>query len=229
MSDSKLKEFLKKTGTVAALPALLSCYAGLSGCGGHLKQQTQIVNLAPVSKEHNLTERLKGRVYILPAEASTGQEQYASVVSNSFARTISGYDKSLEVLSVSDFVNTLNEKDLSQKYSEMRKFYKKNQMFKKSDLEPLGKALEADYFVLLKVLDIKRGNSSRMSAFGLKLIQTQIISAVLDTEIWNTKGYKVFSATSDTTMATESIGENPISIEEAFGKASNGIVEKLPK
>jgi len=60
-------------------------------------------------------------------------------------------------------------------------------------------------------------------------LQTQVVSGMLGMEIWNTRsGQKVFSATSDVTIASEKIKEEPMSMEEAFDIAWYGIIKELP-
>jgi len=228
------------------------------GCSGSLEQQAQTVKVSPVSEEYRLTERIEGRIYILLAETSTGQEQHRSEVSDSLARALEkGYEKGyenskssltikflglgnkqdsenipnkrLEVLSFTDLVNKLNEKGICQRHAEMRKFYQENGMFRKSDLEFLAKEIGADYLVLPCLLDIKRWSQGRLSVVGMKFLQTQIVSGILAMEIWDTRtGHKVFSATSDVTLANERIKEEPIAMEEAFESAWLGIMKELP-
>jgi len=229
----------------------------LVGCSGALEQESQTVRVSPVSEEYKLTHRLEGRTYILLAETSTGQEQHRSTVSDSLARALKenwkelqeekGHidlpfldfdDKSyagtvrsdgLEVLSFTDLVNKLNEKDLCQKHADMMKFYEENGLFRKSDLQFLANEIGADYLVLPCLLDIKRWSQGRLSVFGTKFLNTQIVSGMLSMEIWETKtGRRVFSATSDITLASEKIKEEPMSMEEAFQKAWFGIMQQLP-
>jgi len=225
------------------------------GCSGALEQEAQTVRISPVSDEYKLAQKLEGRIYILLAETSTGQEQHRNTVSDSLARALKENWKELdhekdsipfldfngetrirpvcseklEVLSFTDLVNKLNEKELCQKHAEMMKFYEENGMFKKSDLEFLAKEVGADYLVLPCLLDIKRWSQGRLSVFGTKFLNTQIVSGMLGMEIWDTRtGRKVFSATADVTLACESIKEQPISMEEAFQKAWFGIMKELP-
>ena len=225
------------------------------GCSGALEQQSQTVRISPVSDEYKLAQKLEGKVYILLAETSTGQEQHRNTVSDSLARALKenwkeldhGKDlipfldfngesdvrpicsEKLDVLSFTDLVNKLNEKELCQKHAEMMKSYEENGMFKKSDLEFLAKEVGADYLVLPCLLDIKRWSQGRLSVFGTKFLNTQIVSGMLGMEIWDTRtGRKVFSATADVTLACESIKEKPISMEEAFQKAWLGIMKELP-
>jgi len=231
---------------------ILTVSFSLFGCSDPLKQQARTVRVAPVSEQYKLTERIQGKVYVLLAEASTGQEQHKYAVSDSLARAVKEYEKysgissfldfggkpdkeitfdeNLEVSSFTDLANKLNEKDISQRYSEMRDFYQRNGMFKKSDIEFLGKEIGANYLILPCLLDIRRWGTSRFSILGLKVINTQVIGVVVSMEIWDTKtGHKVFSATSDVTIASERIRENPISIDEAFENAWFGIIEQLPE
>lgn len=229
----------------------------LMGCSGALEQESQTVRVSPVSEEYKLTHRLEGRTYILLAETSTGQEQHRSTVSDSLARALrenwkelqeekahldlpfldfdsklytgTVYSEGLEVLSFTDLANKLNEKDLCQRHAEMMKFYEDNGMFRKSDLQFLATEIGADYLVLPCLLDIKRWSQGRLSVFGTKFLNTQIVSGMLGMEIWDTKtGRRVFSATSDITMASEKIAEEPMSMEEAFQKAWFGIMKELP-
>lgn len=245
---------LKPVFTVVLLGAVS---LSLMGCSGALEQESQTVRVSPVSEEYKLTHRLEGRTYILLAETSTGQEQHRSTVSDSLARALRenwkelqkeknhidlpffDFDNKLytgalssdglEVLSFTDLANKLNEKDLCPKYAEMMKFYQENGMFKRSDLQCLADDIGADYIVLPCLLDVKRWSQGRLSVFGTKFLNTQIVTGMLAMEIWDTRtGRKVFSATSDITMASERIKEEPMSMEEAFQKAWYGIMKQLP-
>jgi hypothetical protein len=228
------------------------------GCSGTIEQRAQTIRISPVSDEYKLTERLEGKTYILLAETSTGKEQHRTEVSDSLARSLmkgyqKGYENSkseltftflgfgikqdsenirnerLEVLSFTDLINKLNEKGISQRHAEMRKFYQENGMFRKSDLEFLAKEIGADYLVLPCLLNIERWSKGRFSVAGVKFLNTQIVSGILGMEIWDTrKGHKVFSATSDVTLANERIKEEPIAMEAAFESAWLGIMKELP-
>ena len=237
---------------------LLVVSLSFAGCSGTFEQRTQTIKISPVSDEYKLAKRLEGKTYILLAETSTGKEQHRTEVSDSLARSLKkgyqkGYENSkseltftflglgnkqgsenianerLEVLSFTDLINKLNEKDLSQQHAEMRKFYQENSMFRKSDLEFMAKEIEADYIVLPCLLDIQRWSKGRLSVGGVKFLNTQIVSGILGMEIWDTRtGHKVFSATSDVTLANERIKEEPISMEQAFESAWVGIMKELP-
>ena len=234
---------------------ILATALSLSGCSTKLQQQAQTVRVSPVSEEYKLNQKLEGKTYVLLAETSTGQEQHRYSVSDSLARalkedlhystepvtfTLLDFGNKpeidcniptdeLEVLSFTDLTNTLNEKGLCQKHADMKRFYQENGMFRKSDLEFMANEIGADYFILPCLLDIKRWSAGRLSVVGVKLFNTQITSGILSMEIWDTrKGHKVFSATSDVTIANESIKEKPIAMEEAFERAWLGIMRELP-
>lgn len=135
----------------------------------------------------------------------------------------------LEVMSFTDLTNKLNEKDLAFKHAEMKKFYQQNGMFKRSDLEFLANEIDAQYLILPCLLDIRRWSKGRFSVGGVKFLNTHIVSGMLGMEIWDTRaGRKVFSATSDITLASEKIKEEPISMEDAFKRAWHGIMKELP-
>jgi hypothetical protein len=138
-------------------------------------------------------------------------------------------NEGLEVFSFTDLTNKLNEKDLCQKHAEMKKFYQQNGMFRKSDLQFLASEIGADYIVLPCLLDVKRWSKGRFSVGGVRFLQTHVVSGMLGLEIWDTRtGRKVFSATSDITLATEKVKEEPMPIEEAFMRAWYGIMKELP-
>ena len=228
----------------------------LLGCSGTLEQEAQTVRVSPVSEEYKLDHKLEGNTYILLAETSTGQEQHRYAVSDSLARAletggkcepnvengvfipfigdtklqVAGIcDEGHKVLSFTDFSNKLNEKGLCQKYAEMKRFYQENGMFRRSDLSLLANEVGADYLILPCLLDVRRWSTGRVSVVGVKFLQTQIASGMLGMEIWDTRaGRKVFSATSDVTIASEKIREAPISIEDAFERAWLGIMSQLP-
>jgi hypothetical protein len=229
-----------------------------AGCSGTFEQRAQTVKISPVSDEYKLVERLEGKAYVLLAQTSKGQEQHRAEVSDSLARILKkGFQKDyensksmitfsimgignenntksipnkrLEVLSFTDLSNKLNEKGINQEYAEMRKFYSENGMFRKSDLEFFAKGLEADYLVLPCLIDVERWSQGRLSVMGVKFLNTHIINGILAMEIWDARsGYKVFSATTDVTLANEKIKEEPIYMDEAFDSAWLGIMKELP-
>lgn len=250
MTKLKFKPVLK-------LVVLSTMSMSLLGCSGALEQEAQTVRISPVSDEYKLGQKLQGTTYILVAETSTGQEQHRYAVSDSLARAmkvggkcepnvengvslpflgpdhklqVAGIcDDSHEVLSFTDFSNRLNEKSLCHRYAEMKRFYQENGMFRRSDLEVLAKEIGADYLILPCLLDVRRWSTGRFSLGGVKFLHTQIASGMLGMEIWDTRaGRKVFSATSDVTIADERIREEPISMEEAFERAWLGIMSQLP-
>jgi len=138
-------------------------------------------------------------------------------------------NEELDVFSFTDFTNKLNEKGLCQRHAEMKRFYQENGMFRKSDLDFLANEIGADYIILPCLLDIQRWSKGRFSVGGVRFLQTQVVSGMLGLEIWNTRtGHKVFSATSDVTIASEKIKEEPMSMEEAFDIAWYGIIKELP-
>jgi hypothetical protein len=229
-----------------------------AGCSGTLEQREQTIIISPVSNEYKLIKRLEGKTYVLLAETDRGKEQYRTEVSDSLAKTLkNGFQKDyenskseikfsflgidneqdaenipnkrLDVLSCTDYINKLNEKDLCQRNANMREFYRKNGMFRKSDLEFLAKEIGADYIILPCLIDIERWSQGRLSVAGVKFLNTHIINGILAMEIWDTRtGYKVFSASSDVTLANERIKEAPIAMEEAFMSAWLGIMKELP-
>ena len=135
----------------------------------------------------------------------------------------------LEVLSFTDLTNKLNEKNLCERHAEMNSFYEQNGMFRKSDLEFLATEIGADYIVLPCLLDVQRWSKGRFSVGGVRFLQTHVVSGMLGMEIWDTRtGRKVFSATSDITLASEKIKEEPMSMEDAFRRAWYGIMKELP-
>lgn len=135
----------------------------------------------------------------------------------------------LEVMSFTDLTNRLNERDLASRHAEMKKFYQQNGMFRKADLEFLAQEVGADYIILPCLLDVMRWSKGRFSVGGVRFLQTHVVTGMLGMEIWDTKtGRKVFSATSDITLASERIKEKPMSMEDAFVRAWHGIMNKLP-
>ncbi len=240
-----------KREVISLTVSAFSLLSLVGGCGGkHLEQFSQLVSVAPISDEYKLKKRLEGIAYVLPAEANTGQEQHKyNTVCDSLVSAFNEYGKdscasfsrfkkkipgkrepfnNLKVFSFSDFVNRISEKGLAEEYSQMTDFYEKSGMFRKSELNILGKKLGADYFVLPRLLEIKKWDSGRFSVGGMRIAQTQLASAMLGIEVWDTKtGYKVFSATSDTTIADEKISANPISVVEVFYKGWCRIFDQL--
>jgi hypothetical protein len=168
--------------------------------------------------------------------SSVGGEEKNSYVSLTFFHSESTSetgglsDERLEVFSFTDLTNKLNEGNLCQRHAEMKEFYQQNGMFRKSDLDFLAKEIGADYLILPCLLDIRRWSQGRFSVGGVKFLNTQIVSGILGMEIWDARtGHKVFSATSDITLASERIKEEPMSMDIAFQRAWYGIMRELPE
>lgn len=244
-----------KIKTIVLILMFLPC-CFICGCAGGRSFEQEIIKtkVAPISEKYILKENLKGVAYVLLSETSTGKEEYRSIASDYLADVMlmKKHEKnqkdnaslflnqktnsyktadfsSLEIFSFSDFSNKVNETGKSGDYATMSEFYRRNGMFRKSDLESLGKILDADYFIQPSLLEFSRGSNSRLGVLGLKLINTHTISIIGKMEIWDVKsGYKIFSGISDATFAGERITENPIAVEIAFQKAWEGIIKELP-
>lgn len=200
----------------------------LSGCQtGNLQQQICTVKVTHVLERCKLVDALESKACVFLAQVSIGQEQYSKSASNSLARVLKDNSNDLNVLSFSELVNEISEKEIYEEYSETNSFYKKNGMLRKSDLQIIGEKLDLDYFIVPIVLDIKRWDVNRFSAVGVKLLNTQKICVIVTMEIWNREGVNLFSATSDITIADERIKEHPISIEDAFDRAWLAIFQQF--
>lgn len=192
----------------------------LMGCQNNYLQQRACTTKINYSIKNGFSaDKPESRIYVLPAQVNTGYEQYGKVASGSLAKALDGSGNGFKVLSFSDFANRLNETDMHQEYSGMMDFYQKYGLFKKADLENIGCSFGIDYFIIPSVLDIKRWNENRVSAVGVKFINTQKICIMATIEIWSASGYNVFSLSCDVTIADERIKENPISIERVFEQA----------
>lgn len=191
-----------------------------AGCqNNYLQQQACTTKINYSIKNGFSANKPESRIYVLPAQVNTGYEQYDKVASGSLAKVLDGSGNGFKVLSFFDFANKLNETDMHQEYSEMMDFYQKYGMFKKTDLEKIGRSIGIDYFIIPSMLDIKRWNENRVSAVGVKFINTQKICIVAAMEIWSADGYNVFGLSCDVTIADERIKESPISVEQAFEQA----------
>ena len=165
----------------------------LMGCQtGYLKQQACTTKINHSIKNGFSANKPESRIYVLPAQVNTGYEQYAKVASGSLAEALDGSGNGFKVLSFSDFANKLNETGMHQEYSEMMDFYQRYGLFKKTDLEKIGCSFGIDYFIVPSMLDIKRWNENRVSAVGVKFINTQKICIVATMEIWSANGYNIF-------------------------------------
>lgn len=174
-------------------------------------------------------ERLeRGRVTVLAARMSFGQEGYAGVL-------VQGLTEVLEarlgdsVVHPNRVGSQLNEALLAPDYGTMMEAYDRTGILDRDVLQRFSQVTRVRYFALPIQVAFREEISSRLSVFGLRLFKTSSANARFQLQIWDGRsGRIVWEGISDLTLAREVIRESPVRFEEIAEATWESLISEIP-
>ncbi|MFQ5586104.1 MAG: hypothetical protein ACE5GF_04695 [Thermodesulfobacteriota bacterium] len=212
---------------------VLSCSAvllivGSYGCAKPFLQS--FVNAKELYRSEHIPEEVLqgGRMAILNATVSTGQEEYRRLLGDILEETIEAQKKEILIIRSGETLSLINKAGLAGDYARMMRDYAYTGVLDRSVLQKIGEALNASFVAQPRLIKFVQGSSTRFSVFGLTLIKTHESSVKIYLEIWKAStGEVVWSGVGESIMAGENISAKPIKFEFVARAASDMLVQKI--
>jgi len=199
---------------------------GLSACAGPLTQLN--FNAAEIVRSPGFTHRdlEEGKVGILSA---TGTDGYRRVLGDSFSKALRLTHPEIPQVPPHEAIGMINRANLADDYAMMIWDYETSGILRKETLRRIGEALEIRYFIQLSLLEYSQDTSTRISAFGIRFLETRSSTLRVFAQIWDTSsGSIVWEGSSEVTLAGEDVRAKPITFEEVATRAWAELIKKLP-
>lgn len=205
------------------------CCIFVAGCSGPL---TQTSFLAEESYKHNrFTSRdLTGRkIGFLPAVVPLGNEQYQTGIGNTLSKIFLEYNPDIEIIPPLEGINLINSNNLTKNFISIIKDYQVTGILEKNILKEIGNIIGVDYIVQVRLVRFSQDKSSRLSAFGLRIMETRESFLEMIIQIWDPKsGLIVWEGMGSATLASEALRAKNIAFADIAMFLSRKILEKLP-
>lgn len=201
----------------------------VAGCAGPFTQMSILAEESYKNNKFTAKDLAKGRLGFLPAAVPFGHEHYQTMIVNALAKAISEYNPNIVIISPVEGVNMINTNDLTADFISIIKDYQVTGILDKNILREIGNIMGADYIVQVRLVRFFQDKSSRLSSFGLRIMETREASLGMIIQIWDPKnGLIVWEGIGNATLASEAFRAKNITFEEITMLLSKKILEKLP-
>ncbi len=101
-------------------------------------------------------------------------------------------------------------------------------ILEKEILEKIGKAIQVDYFLHLRLTNFNQVAHTRFSIFSLRLINSQQAKMRASIQIWQIDGSIVWESQVESIISTEALRARPVSFEKIANAISQQFIFELP-
>lgn len=170
------------------------------------------------------------KLTFLTATVTTGNEQYRSLTTLSLARAFTKLNSELGAILVlpREGLNRININGLSDEYARMMLSYEKTGVLKKETISKIGRAIGVDYVVQPSLVKFSQIRRTRITLFGVRLVETVESSVRVSMELWHCEsGRALWNGWAVTTVAGEDIRARYVRFEEVAEIAYSRLLKVL--
>lgn len=169
---------------------------------------------------------------ILPAariEFDPAQEAYRETLGGLLYEALSKYDQGPKILPISVTQSRINRARLSDDLLAMYKEYEATAVLRRDALAELGRALDARYVLLPKVLRFQQEVFDRATIFGISVLRTRQSTVDIHAQIWDTEtGEVIWHGVGEGSAAAEVVEGRPVSFLSVAQYACDSLALRLP-
>ncbi|NWF91694.1 MAG: hypothetical protein HXY46_02155 [Syntrophaceae bacterium] len=218
---------MNRKGSKAKFPILIGILSILSlfGCAGPFRQAKFFVERPYSEPDFNL----KGvRIGFLTPSSALGLEEDRWILLNILADTFKEMREDVEVIPPSRILSLINQSGMAEEYNRMIHLYHTSGVFDKTILQKIKKAIGVQFLVHLKLASFNQYAFTRLSTFGLRVIDSQEAKMRIFMQIWDVEGRIVWESSAEGIITQEEFRARPISFNELAKATSRKLIEKLP-
>ncbi|MDD5168942.1 MAG: hypothetical protein PHN75_09000 [Syntrophales bacterium] len=184
--------------------------------------QKLIISLQPNDLQKN------GVAFITPSTA-TGQEEEKQAIALIFTDVMKKDRPQIRCLTLAETLNAINKAGLADEYKRMFADYRDTGIFSRDVLRKVGAATGTKFVAQIKLMSFSQGSDGRLSAFGVRLVETKNAHLRLFFQIWDTEsGTIVWEAVQEMHYAVDAITEKAVTQKIIVDKAAKDFVSQLP-
>ncbi|MBM4196994.1 MAG: hypothetical protein FJ197_07860 [Gammaproteobacteria bacterium] len=208
------------------LLCLLVATAALGACGigQQTRHEVQSSNLSL-----GATDLETGGVGFLTPAAATGREADKQALAQAFARALGDARPGVKIVPLPSILSDVNAADLDQDYKSMYRDYLETGILEGSVLKRVGEVGGVRYLVQLSLADFQQLSRSRLSFFGLRLMDTKQANLRVFLQVWDSHtGAVAWEGGGELNYAYDSATENPAPLVTVASRAAERLLRELP-
>lgn len=171
-------------------------------------------------------------VAILPVvsiEYDPTQETYRETLAGVLYTALKKYPDGPRILSVSALQSGINRNALWGDFMLMYTEYQKTAVLRKDILSKIGRAVDARYVILPRLLRFQSETFDRATMLGISMLRTRQSSVDIHAQIWDTTtGEVVWQGASEGAVASEVVRGRPASFMAVAMNACESLASKMP-
>ena len=169
-----------------------------------------------------------GLAFITPSTV-TGQEEDKQTLAFAFANAMQESRPDIRLVTLPETISAINIADLTEDYKLMYVDYRDTGVFKRELLKKVGEITGTRYLAQLKLSDFSQNSKSRLSVFGLRLVQTKEANIRMFFQIWDSSdGTIAWEGTEEMNYSWDSGSEKPVTFRVIVEKTANNLIALLP-
>ncbi|MGZ4957823.1 MAG: hypothetical protein ACXV7J_01110 [Methylomonas sp.] len=159
---------------------------------------------------------------------AVGQFGYAPELSITLDSALNSTSVPIKYIPSQTVISILNNKNLSQRYSELIGNYQKSGILDREHLTDIAEALGVNYVFLPIFANFSQQMDDRLVLMGLSASKTHTSRLGLSLQLWDARdGSLVWQSSGESTLTKESIATKPASLSDTAQKLWVGILEDL--
>jgi hypothetical protein len=169
-----------------------------------------------------------GLAFITPSTV-TGQEEDKQTLAFAFANAMQESRPDIRLVTLPETISAINIADITEDYKLMYVDYRDTGIFKRELLKKVGEITGTRYLAQLKLSDFSQNSKSRLSVFGLRLVQTKEANIRIFLQIWDSSdGTIAWEGTEEMNYSWDSGSEKPVTFRVIVEKTANNLITLLP-
>lgn len=197
----------------------------LGGCAGAFVQSRILVNESFRDTAFHLDGTKVG--FITPRSGNELEDHW--VLLDLLAKTLQEERKETEVILPAQSLSFLNQAGMTKDYNEAIKDYQITGVLDQEILARIHEVMGVQYLIYMSLNSLNQYRSTRLSTFGLRLIDSQTATLRLFLRIFHAgQGKIVWEGSAEGIITREDFRARPITLNELGQVACQKLVEDLP-
>ncbi len=171
-------------------------------------------------------------VAVLPAvgiEYDATQEIYRETLAGLLYAALKKYPEGPRILSLGAFQSGINRSALWSDLMQMYNEYQKTAVLRKDILSKVGRAVDARYVILPRLLRFQSETFDRATMLGISIFRTRQSNVDIHAQIWDTTtGEVIWQGASEGAVASEVVRGRPASFMAVATNACESLASKMP-
>ena len=169
-----------------------------------------------------------GLAFITPSTV-TGQEEDKQTLAFAFANAMQEKRPDIPLVTLPETISAINVADIAEDYKRLYVDYRDTGVFRRDLLQKVGDVTGTRYLAQLKLSDFSQNSKSRLSVFGLRLVQTMVANIRIFFQIWDSSdGTIAWEGTEEMSYSWDTGSEKPVTFRTIVEKTAENLVTHLP-